>query len=185
MKIKLLGKNLDTIRPILTDLGFEECEKDFELVITYGGDGALLGAERSYPQLPKFPLRDADTALPCPLHDAAERLKSFLSGGEETSFLDKVAARCHGKEFVALNDIFIHNFDRGSALRYRVRIDGELYAREIVGATAKNTPIGRNPLLIERHKKRGLSSPLFFMFFFRDDFRSIHFMPVTKNIYEK
>ena len=133
MKIKLLGKNLDTIRPILTDLGFEECEKDFELVITYGGDGALLGAERSYPQLPKFPLRDADTALPCPLHDAAERLKSFLSGGEETSFLDKVAARCHGKEFVALNDIFIHNFDRGSALRYRVRIDGELYAREIVG----------------------------------------------------
>ena len=33
----------------------------------------------------------------------------------------------------ALNDVFLHNLDLSSALRYRVRIDGELYANEVVG----------------------------------------------------
>ena len=42
MKIKLLGKNLDDIRPLLRELGFEEAERGFELIVTYGGDGALL-----------------------------------------------------------------------------------------------------------------------------------------------
>ena len=65
MKVKLLGKNLDDIRPLLKKFDLEECDSDFELVITHGGDGALLGAERDYPGIPKFPLRDAATASPC------------------------------------------------------------------------------------------------------------------------
>ena len=133
MKIKLLGKNLNDIRPMLRSFGLEECEKDFELVVTHGGDGALLGAERDYPGIPKFPLRDAATASPCPRHDARTRLEELVSGKASRSYLPKVAARAHGREFLALNDVFIHNFDRGSALRYRVKIDGELYANEIVG----------------------------------------------------
>ena len=42
MKIKLLGKNLDDIRPMLAARGLEETGSDAEAVITYGGDGALL-----------------------------------------------------------------------------------------------------------------------------------------------
>ncbi|MBQ7206868.1 MAG: hypothetical protein IJS01_03620 [Lentisphaeria bacterium] len=133
MKIKLLGKNLDDIRPVLRSFGLEECDRDFELIVTHGGDGALLGAERDYPGIPKFPLRDAATASPCPRHDAKTRLEELVSGKAVRTLLPKVAARARGKESMALNDVFIHNFDRGSALRYRVRIDGELYAHEIVG----------------------------------------------------
>ena len=133
MKIKLLGKNLDDIRPVLRSFGLEECEQSFELIVTHGGDGALLGAERDYPGIPKFPLRDAATASPCPRHDAKTRLEELVSGKAARTLLPKVAARTRGKESTALNDVFIHNFDRGSALRYRVRIDGELYAHEIVG----------------------------------------------------
>lgn len=133
MKIKLLGKNLDDIRPLLKDFGLEECDSDFELVITHGGDGALLGAERDYPGIPKFPLRDAATASPCEQHSAHIRLQELVSGNAKTFKLFKVAAKVNGKEITALNDVFIHNFERASALRYRVKIDGELYAHEIVG----------------------------------------------------
>ena len=133
MKIKLLGKNLDDIRPLLKDFGLEECDSDFELVITHGGDGALLGAERDYPGIPKFPLRDAATASPCDQHAAHIRLQELVSGKAKMFKLFKVAAKVNGKEITALNDVFIHNFERASALRYRVRIDGELYAHEIVG----------------------------------------------------
>ena len=133
MKIKLLGKNLEDIRPLLKDFGLEECDSDFELVITHGGDGALLGAERDYPGIPKFPLRDAATASPCEQHPAELRLQELVSGKAKAFVLPKVAAKVNGKEITALNDVFIHNFERASALRYRVWIDGELYAHEIVG----------------------------------------------------
>lgn len=133
MKVKLLGKNLDDIRPLFKEFGITEVESGFDLVITHGGDGALLGAERDYPGIPKFPLRDAATAFPCDRHDARLRLQELISGKLASTRLYKVAASVHGKEILALNDIFIHNFDRASALRYRVKIDGELYAHEIVG----------------------------------------------------
>ena len=133
MKIKLLGKNLDDIRPLLKKFDLEESDSDFELVITHGGDGALLGAERDYPGIPKFPLRDAATASPCEQHPAEVRLQELLSGKAKAFVLPKVAAKANGKEITALNDVFIHNFERASALRYRVWIDGELYAHEIVG----------------------------------------------------
>ena len=133
MKIKLVGKNLDDIRPLLEKFGFKESDSDFELVITHGGDGALLGAERDYPGIPKFPLRDAATASPCAAHEASLRLEELVSGKARLSVLPKVAAKVNGREITALNDVFIHNFERARALRYRVWIDGELYAHEIVG----------------------------------------------------
>ena len=73
MKIKLLGKNLDDIRPLLTKYGFDESDGEVELIVTHGGDGALLGAERDFPGIPKFPLRDAATAPTCSCHEAEEK----------------------------------------------------------------------------------------------------------------
>ena len=133
MKIKLLGKNLNDVRPLLPRFGLEESAEDFELVITHGGDGALLGAEREYPGVPKLPLRDAATAPTCPEHELSRRLAAFAAGSLPLSYLPKVAARWQEREFTALNDVFLHTGDVASALRYRVMIDGELYANEVVG----------------------------------------------------
>ena len=52
MKIKLLGKNLDDIRPLLAVRNLLEVQDDADMVITYGGDGALLGAARDFAHLP-------------------------------------------------------------------------------------------------------------------------------------
>ena len=133
MRIKLLGKNLGDIRPLLNELGFEEAESGFELIVTHGGDGALLGAERDYPGVPKLPLRDAATALPCPEHDARKRLEKFLAERPEPTRLPKLAGSCKGKTLYGINDVFLHRGLPTSALRYLVSIDGEPHGEEIVG----------------------------------------------------
>ena len=133
MKIKLLGKNLGDIRPLLKNLGFEESETNFELIITHGGDGALLGAEREYPGIPKLPLRDAATAAPCPEHSARARLEKFLAEKPEPVKLPKLCGICKAGTLSGINDVFLHSKLPTSALRYYVRIDDEPYGGEIVG----------------------------------------------------
>jgi NAD+ kinase len=106
MKIWLEGRYLEDIKPLLEKNGFSFSEESPDIIITHGGDGALLGAERTFPGTPKFPIRDRRTAPLCPRH---------------------------GKSIPAINDIFIHNRRHVSAIRYRVWIDNEMYADEIVG----------------------------------------------------
>ena len=132
-RIRLIGKNLDDIIPKLLERGFEPVEEGFELVVAHGGDGTLLRAEREYPGIPKLPLRDARTAPLCRDHDHDRQLDDFLAGKLRLKRLPKLEGLAEGSKRIALNDIFIHNLDRLSALRYQVRIDGELYANEIVG----------------------------------------------------
>lgn len=133
MKIKLLGKNLDDIRPLLAELGFEEVESGFEFIITHGGDGALLGAERQFPGVPKLPIRDAATAAPCRKHDAKARLEKFLIERPEAVKLPKVTGISAAGSLCGINDVFLHRQLPTSALRYRVKINGEAYGGEIVG----------------------------------------------------
>jgi len=133
MRIKLVGKNLPDIIPLLQQRGFELADHDFELVISHGGDGALLGAERDFPGIPKFPIRDWRTAPLCSCHSYEQQLDDFLAGKLKRAAMTKLNGSCPNGQIRGLNDIFIHNADRGSAVRYRVWINDELYVAEVVG----------------------------------------------------
>ena len=133
MKIKLTGKNLDEIRSLLPEFGLEESDREFELVICHGGDGALLGAERDFPGIMKLPLRDSGTAPTCARHILRKRLEEFTAGRLKKTFLPKLNGICGEKKITGINDVFLHNKICCGALRYRVSIDGELYAAEILG----------------------------------------------------
>ncbi len=134
MKVKLVGKNLDDIRPLLPQFGMEEDGSDIELVIAHGGDGTLFIAERNYPDIPKLALRDEATAPLCRKHRLKERLADFANGKLEVTHLPKLCATLgSGESISGINDIFVHNCQRVNALRYRVFIDGGLYANEVVG----------------------------------------------------
>jgi len=133
MKVKLIGKNLEDIKPLLEPYGLLLTDDAPELIICHGGDGTLLGAEREFPGIPKFPIRDQRTAPRCEKHSYGEQLASFVAGKLKLARLPKIAGEVGGRQVRGINDVFLHNRDRVSALRYRVRIDGELYANEIVG----------------------------------------------------
>ncbi|MDD5728207.1 MAG: hypothetical protein PHV59_06565 [Victivallales bacterium] len=133
MKVKLIGKNLEDIVPLLDKKVFELSEAAPELVIAHGGDGALLDAERLYPGIPKLPVRDAQTAPLCEKHSYVKQLADFYAGKTIRTVNPKLHSIFNGRELFGLNDIFIHNCKRSSAMRYRVWINDGLYANEIVG----------------------------------------------------
>ncbi|MDD3119150.1 MAG: hypothetical protein PHQ27_08235, partial [Victivallales bacterium] len=133
MKVKLTGKNLHDVIPLLRRKGLEPVDEGFELVISHGGDGALLGAERDFPGLPKLPLRDNRTAPLCPDHVYERQIDDFLAGRTRKSLMTKLVGEFNESRVLALNDIFIHNVDRVSAVRYRVWIDDVMYVAEVVG----------------------------------------------------
>lgn len=133
MNIKLVGKNLEDIRPLLGQFGFVEADENIEMVICHGGDGALLGAEREFPGVPKFPLRDSATSPVCSCHTLEARLLALAEKRYEVTELPKLSGRWQNEEIFGINDIFIHNKICCGALRYSVTIDGKLYAPEILG----------------------------------------------------
>ena len=133
MKVKLIGKHLDDISPLLKTRNFELTDNAPELIIAHGGDGALLDAERLFPGIPILPLRDQETAALCDEHSYENQLDDFCAGKTTKTVNTKLCSSFGDKKILGLNDIFIHNCNRGRAMRYRVWIDDELYANEIVG----------------------------------------------------
>lgn len=133
MKIRLTGKNIEDIRPLLPQYGLEETDGPPELIVCYGGDGTLLGTERDFPGIPKLPLRDTRNARLCENHGHAGQLRDFAEGKTVISRPKKLEALTGSHHLTALNDIYIHNSDHACALRYQVWLDNQLYAEEIAG----------------------------------------------------
>jgi NAD+ kinase len=135
MRVLVTGRYVDDVKTPLSKLaGVELVEDSPDLVLTHGGDGALLGAERDFPGVPKLPLRDARTAPLCPDHASFEkRVEAFLSGDLPETRLMKLGGFCGSGMLKGINDVFIHNVDRVGALRYVVLIDGAPYGHEIIG----------------------------------------------------
>jgi NAD+ kinase len=98
MKIKLVGKNLDDILPLLKERGFELIDGKPELVIAHGGDGALLDAERLYPGIPKLPIRDQETAPLCSDHSYAKQLDDFCAGKTAKTSNSKLCGSFNGQK---------------------------------------------------------------------------------------
>jgi NAD+ kinase len=134
MKIKLFGKNLQDISDLLEKYGFHDSGSDTpELIVTYGGDGALLGAVRDHSGIPKLPLRDTATAPTCALHQTEKIIADFVAGKLQCRELPRIKAVADGGELSGINDLVLHSFDPTSALRYKVFINGELHAKEVFG----------------------------------------------------
>ena len=135
-KIALYGKKSELLEKLLKDRGFTLIRPEDDpdaLILCYGGDGAMLGAELRYPDRLKMPVRDYETAPHCPKHPLESQLDAMMNGQLRTTSLMKLQGTIGSATRFAVNDIFIHNTNNVSALRYQVKIDDDLYAREVVG----------------------------------------------------
>lgn len=134
LKISIRGRFIEDILPIIEKKEIQIVEDEPDLIITHGGDGALLGAERDFPGIPKFPIRDQRTALLCQEHAGYKKMIDMLVAGKlKKTELIKIEGRTKEKKIQAMNDIFVHNVEPISAIRYKVWIDGRAYGEEIVG----------------------------------------------------
>jgi len=144
IRAAICGRHLSDLRELLKGHPIVIDQDHPDVVISYGGDGSLLGAERQWPGVPKCPLRDRRMNPKCPAHPE-ERVIGQLARGElsEERVVKLVARTADGRELIALNDLILSKSIITSCVRYRLWLDEELYKGQIVGdGLVVATPFG-------------------------------------------
>lgn len=119
MKILLFGKNSKNIEDLVRSLGVEIVTSSPDLVISYGGDGTLLSAERQFPGIPKLPIRDSLLCHKCASHMDEKVLKALLDGKLKLKEHKKLETEILYKTFYSLNDFVVRNSDPTHTIRFK------------------------------------------------------------------
>ena len=143
MKIKIVGEDADVFRDRALEHGFTIVEDEPDVVVAYGGDGCLIGAERESPRIPKLGIRRHDTCIKCPKHKDEVVLENLLAGRLEEECLMLLEGTWGGSRLSAMNDIIIRNADARTAVRFLVSLNGERVTEEMIGdGLVACTPFG-------------------------------------------
>ena len=96
-----------------------------DIVLSIGGDGTFLVAERKYPEIPKILIKYNSICRKCAAFDIDHILKSLKDGNYKINEIKKLEASCKNKKLQAVNDIIIRNKKQYAALRFSLRVDGK------------------------------------------------------------
>ena len=140
MKVALFGKNSDSIRhffsegksSLIPEYGFEIADDKPDVIISYGGDGTLLSAERKFPGIPKLPIRDSKVCKKCPLHTTEHLLQKLSEGKIKLENYPKLEAKSRTEDILAINDLVVRNSTPMHALRFRVYLNQKLIRPEVI-----------------------------------------------------
>lgn len=124
-------------KELVSHYGFSYDEKAPELVISFGGDGTLLHAERLFPGVPKLLLRGSTTCQKCHNHPLEHALDALREGRFTKRKMIKleVELSCGTKisSRVALNDIILRNKHLEHAIRFSLSVDGKQIHEQLIG----------------------------------------------------
>lgn len=126
MKVLLFGKNSKNIEDVVKKLGFQVVTKNPDVIISYGGDGTLLSAEREFTDIPKLPLRNSQICKKCNDHENEVILKKLLEDKLKLKEYKKLETTILYKSFFALNDFVIRNSDPTHTIRFRTSLSDKL-----------------------------------------------------------
>jgi NAD kinase len=129
MKVLLYGRN-GTVPMDLADLvskykGLEIVKTNPDVVVTFGGDGTLIGSEAVYPGIPKLPLKNSENCHLCYINSNEELLELLSSKKLMSREMLKLEARYKDKKILAFNDIVIAHARPNSAIRFQIDCFGE------------------------------------------------------------
>ncbi len=146
MKITVYGKTPESRAQLLKaakKAGFTYDEKKPDLVISYGGDGTFLWAERRYPGVPKALFRYSKTCKKChnlPIDHALELIRKRKY---KIVTHPKLEAKIDSTILVGTNDIVIRNAMPTHAIRFKITINGKKINEEFIGdGIVTATPFG-------------------------------------------
>lgn len=133
MRVLLAGKPDERFVAAARAAGLVLCTERPDVVVSVGGDGAFIGAERSLPGVPKLGIRSDDSCLKCVRHTDAEMLTALAQSRLAETVLLKLEARMGDTTLRAVNDVMVRNADLRAAVRFRVSLDGQRVTDEIIG----------------------------------------------------
>ncbi len=146
MKIAVYGKTPESkaqLQKAVRKARFTYDEKKPDLVISYGGDGTFLWAERKYPGIPKALFRYSKTCKKChnlPIDHALELIKKKKYKIVAHS---KLEAHINTTILLGANDIVVRNALPTHAIRFTLTINGRKINEEFIGdGIVVATPFG-------------------------------------------
>lgn len=146
MKIAVYGKTPESKIELIKaakKAGFTYDEKKPDLVISYGGDGTFLWAERKYPGIPKALFRYSKVCKKC--HNLPIDHALALTKKKKYKIIthNKLEARVDKTILLATNDIVVRNAMPTHAIRFILEINGKKINEEFIGdGIVAATPFG-------------------------------------------
>lgn len=133
----------NALRTLLIRRGFVHDPGNAEFMVSLGGDGTFLRAERRFPGLPKLCVRDSLVCFKCHDEPIDEMLEMISSGHYRIHEVIKLRASTGVIEFQATNDIALRNADPRRAIRFRLAVNGEDVGKTLIGdGIVAATPFG-------------------------------------------
>ncbi len=133
----------EDLRNRMTGRGFVHDQNDPEFMVSLGGDGTFLRAERRFPGLPKLCVRDSLVCFKCHDEPVGEMLEMITNVQYRIHEVMKLRASTAEMEFQATNDITIRNADPRRAIRFRLTVNGEEVGETLIGdGIVAATPFG-------------------------------------------
>jgi len=134
VKVTVVAKRREHASPLLRDLsshGFEVDSSSPDIVISFGGDGTALRAERLYPGTPRVMIKHSSVCARCPDHDFTVLLEAIRRGEYKVVRQIKVEAVKDDKRVVGLNEVNVHH-QLPFAVRLSVRAGGEDIGENVI-----------------------------------------------------
>lgn len=144
LKLRLVGDPPAEFAALAKSLGFlVGDDDDADVIVAYGGDGALIGAERDFPGKLKLGLRRDASCVKCEKHKDRAVLERLAAGRAKPERFAKLDARCGKVRLTAMNDVIFRNADARSAVRFTVALNGATVTEEVIGdGVVIATPFG-------------------------------------------
>lgn len=138
-------KNTQRIVEALEIFGHDIDNNKPDFVITYGGDGTVLYAERKYPGIPKITIRAGSVGFKCrySIEELEDVLIKIDSGEYKLKEEIKLETNFQGRKYLSLNEVQLHNSSPIKAVRFSVYIEDEILFENVIGdGVVIATPFG-------------------------------------------
>lgn len=128
-------KNTQRIVEALEIFGHDIDNNKPDFVITYGGDGTVLYAERKYPGIPKITIRAGSVGFKCrySIEELEDVLIKIDSGEYKLQEEIKLETTFQGRKYLSLNEVQLHNSSPIKAVRFSVYIEDKILFENVIG----------------------------------------------------
>lgn len=133
MKVVVVGHARKFIEDKLPEFGLELCKEKPDIIISFGGDGSALYAERIYPGIPRVMIRNSKYCVKCKEEDYSKVLKVIREKKykiKEEMKVEIIVNDDMNKKLIGLNEVGIHHKIPTKALRLRIKVNGKIIEDE-------------------------------------------------------